>query len=74
MKWYRVEDDPVESDEYVLVSRRYKGQRYADDCFIAFLIAAKSSAYSSYWMNCNREIIDGALPTDCWCHIDLPED
>lgn len=71
MKWHKVEDYPFGSDEYVLVSRQYKGQKDAYNCFVAYLIVTKSN---KYWINRKHEIIDGALPTDRWCHIDLPED
>ncbi len=65
MEWHKVEDYPVGSDEYVLVSLKWNGKRLPADCF-----AAKKQG--DYWLANNEEYyIDS---TDRWCHIDLPED
>ena len=37
MKWYKVEDYPVGSDEYVLVSQEYLGIRAKEGCIVAKL-------------------------------------
>ena len=37
MKWYKVEDYPVGSDEYVLVSQYYQGSRIPYNCFVGRL-------------------------------------
>jgi hypothetical protein len=65
MKWYKVEDYPVGSDKYVLVSSKYNNKRLAMDCFVA-------KKRGDYWLVNNEEYyIDF---TDRWCYIDLPED
>lgn len=65
MKWYKVEDYPVGSDEYVLVSSKWNNKRMTIDCFVA-------KKQENYWMIGDEEYyIDS---TDRWCHIDLPED
>lgn len=35
MEWHKVEDYPVGSDEYVLVSLKWNGKRLPADCFVA---------------------------------------
>lgn len=65
MEWHKVEDYPVESDEYVLISTIVTGQREDLGYFIGVL-------RNGYWY-------DGFATspvqfTDRWCHIDLPED
>lgn len=35
MKWHKIEEYPVGSDEYVLVSSKWKDTRFAVDCFVA---------------------------------------
>ena len=68
MKWHRVEDYPVGSNEYVLVSQIIAGQRDKEFCF-----AGKLNWRRNWWSN----MIDDVSPcssTDRWCHIDLPED
>lgn len=63
MKWYKVEDYPVGSDEYVLVSPKYSNKRCARDCFLA-------KKQGKYWLGKTEECyID---TTDRWCHIELP--
>ena len=65
MKWYKVEDYPVGSDEYVLVSATWNNTRLPIDCFVA-------KKQGDYCLVNNEEYyIDS---TDRWCHIDLPED
>lgn len=65
MKWHKVEDYPVGSDEYVWVSLEWNGKRLARDCFVA-------KKQGDYWLANNEEYyIDS---TDRWRYIDLPED
>ena len=65
MKWHKVEDYPVGSDEYVLVSAKWNNKRLVSDCFVA-------KKRGDYWLvNDEEYYIDS---TDRWCHIDLPED
>lgn len=67
MKWHKVEDYPVGSDEYVFVSQIVAGQRDKELCFVGKLNRR------NWWSN----MIDDVSPcssTDRWCHIDLPED
>ena len=65
MGWHKVEDYPVGSDEYVLVSSKWNNKRFVSDCFIA-------KKHDEYWLVDDEEYyIDS---TDRWCHIDLPED
>ena len=65
MKWYKVEDYPVGSDEYVLVSSKWDNKRLVQDCFVAV-------KHGDYWsVNGEDYYIDS---TDRWCYIDLPED
>ena len=65
MKWHKVEDYPVGSDEYVLVSLKWSGKRFPIDCLVA-------KKQGNYWKTIDDEYyIDS---TDHWCHIDLPED
>lgn len=65
MKWHKVEDYPVGSDEYMLVSSKWNNKRLASDCFVA-------KKQDDYWLVNNEEYyIDS---TDRWCYIDLPED
>lgn len=62
MKWHKVEDCPVGSDEYVLVSQT----RTCAGCIVAKLI-------NGYWddgLGTRTQMFN----TDRWCHIDLPED
>ena len=68
MKWHKVEDYPVGSDEYVLVSLKWNGERLLTDCFMA-------KKQGDYWLACNtynKKYYIGS--TDRWCYIDLPED
>lgn len=62
MKWHKVEDYPVGSNEYVLVSTN----RTRAGCVVAKLV-------DGLWDNGLGVRISASL-TDCWCHIDLPED
>ena len=65
MEWHKVEDYPVGSDEYVLVSSKWNNKRLFTDCFVA-------KKRGDYWLVNNEEYyIDS---TDRWCYIDLPED
>lgn len=67
MKWYKVEDYPVGSDEYVLVSTN----RTRAGCVVAKLISGLGD--DRLWDDgLGTRIL--ASPTDRWCHIDLPED
>lgn len=67
MKWHKVEDYPVGSDEYVLVSQYYQGSRIPYNCFVARL------REDGMWALSVDDFIEMSL-TDRWCHIDLPED
>lgn len=62
MKWYKVEDYPVGSDEYVLVSTNHT----RTGCIVAKLI-------DGFWDD-GLGVRISASSTDRWCHIDLPED
>lgn len=62
MKWYEVEDYPVGSDEYVLVSTN----RTRAGCVVAKLV-------DGFWDNGLGARISVSL-TDRWCHIDLSEE
>lgn len=65
MEWHKVEDYPVGSDEYVLVSAKWNSKRLRTDCFVA-------KKQGDYWLVDNEEYyIDS---TNRWCYIDLPED
>lgn len=64
MKWHKVEDYPVGSDEYVLISTIVVGQREDLGCFVAVL-------RNGYWYD--GLATSPVQPTDRWCHIDLPE-
>ena len=67
MKWHKVEDYPVGSDEYVLVSRKtFDKYRTKFGCFFAKLVNGK-------WYSAD-EYKGTVIPTDRWCHIDLPKD
>nr|DAZ41704.1 MAG TPA: hypothetical protein [Caudoviricetes sp.] len=67
MEWHKVEDYPVGSDEYVLVSQTIGNIRPKVFCFMAKMSVDKR------WYDCVGEVkpVDS---TDRWCHIDLPED
>lgn len=62
MKWHKVEDYPVWSDEYVLVSTN----RTRAGCVVAKLV-------DGLWDNGLGVRISASL-TDRWCHIELPEE
>ena len=65
MEWHKIEDYPVGSDEYVLVSSKWNNKRLLTDCFVA-------KKQGDYWLVNNEEYyIDS---TDRWRYIDLPED
>ena len=65
MEWHKVEDYPVGSDEYVLISTIVVGQREDLACFVAVL-------RNGYWYD--GLATSPVQSTDRWCHIDLPED
>ena len=67
MGWYKVEDYPVGSDEYVLVSTN----RTSAGCIVAKLVDGLWN--DKLWNNGLGVHIQASL-TDRWCHIDLPED
>ena len=67
MKWHKVEDYPVGSDEYVLVSTN----RTHTGCIVAKLVEGLWG--DRLWDNGLR-VCFSALSTDRWCYIDLPED
>ena len=62
MKWQKVEDYPVGSDEYVLVSTN----RTRAGCVVAKLV-------DGLW-DTGLEVRISASSTDRWCHIELSED
>lgn len=62
MKWHKVEDCPVGSDEYMLVSTN----RTRTGCIVAKL-------NDRYWEDGLGVRIRMSL-TNRWCYIDLPED
>lgn len=66
MKWHKVEDYPVGSDEFVLVSRIFFGERKKAGCFVA-------SLNRGCWVN-NSNFATKVRNTDRWGHIDLPEE
>ena len=66
MEWHKVEDYPVGSDEYVLVSTG----RTRTGCVVAKLSAKLSDGY--WYDGLGRYFSVSA--TDRWCHIDLPKD
>lgn len=67
MEWHKVEDYPVGSDEYVLVSQIVAGQRDKELCFMGKLNRR------NWWSNMIDDV-SPCSPTDRWCYIDLPED
>ena len=68
MKWHKVEDYPVGSDEYVLVSTNHHTR---SGCVVAKLVGGLWG--DRLWDNGLGVHIVASL-TDRWCHIDLPED
>ena len=62
MEWHKVEDYPVGSNEYVLVSTNHT----RTGCIVAKLVDGP-------WDTGHRVRISASL-TDRWCHIDLPKD
>ena len=63
MKWHKIEDYPVGSNEYVLVSTN---RHTRSGCVVAKLV-------DGIWDNGLGVCISASL-TDRWCHIYLPED
>lgn len=66
MNWHKVEDYPVGSDEYVLVSMEHSGKRDFIDCFVA-------KKANDMWHAPDGEEYYTS-PTDKWAHIELPDD
>ena len=66
MKWHKVEDYPVGSDEYVLVASVFPDAHTTKNCFTAKL-------KDGFWDD-GMGICTEAQPTDRWCYINLPED
>lgn len=66
MKWHKVEDYPIGSDEYVLVSQEYLGIRVKDGCIVAKL---SNGLWDDGFGLCTE-----MQPTNRWCHINLSED
>lgn len=62
MKWHKIEDYPVGSDEYVLVSTN----RTRAGCIVAKLS-------DGYWDD-GLGMHFSVSVTNRWCHIDLPKD
>lgn len=67
MKWHKVEDYSVGSDEYVLVSQLLCGERDKEFCFMGKLTR------DNWWSNAFSPMYP-VQSTDRWAHIDLPED
>lgn len=67
MEWHKVEDYPVGSYKYVLVSQYYQGSRIPYNCFVARL------REDGMWALSVDDFIEMA-PTDRWGYITLPED
>ena len=67
MEWHKVEDYPVGSDEYVLVSKN----RTRAGCVVAKLVSGLLG--NMLWDDGLGACISVSL-TDRWCHIDLSED
>ena len=67
MKWHKVEDYPVGSNEYVLVSQIVAGERDKEFCFTGKLNRR------NWWGNMIGDI-SPCSSTDRWCHINLPEE
>lgn len=65
MKWHKVEDYPIGSNKYVLVSQIVAGRREEEFCFVAML-------KNKYWRE-DIDIVALVQPTDRWCYINLPE-
>lgn len=68
MKWHKVEDYPVGSNEYVLVSTN---RTRTAGCIVAKLVDGPWN--DKLWDTGHRVRFSASL-TDRWCHIDLPED
>lgn len=67
MKWHKIEDYPVGSDEYVLVSTN----RTDTSCFVAKLV---NRPWNDKLWDTGYGVRFSTSPIDRWCHIDLPED
>lgn len=67
MKWHKVEDYPIGSNEYVLVSQYYQGSRIPYNCFVGEL------REDGMWALSVDDIIE-MEPTDRWSYITLPEE
>ena len=68
MKWHKVEDYPVGSNEFVLVSTNYHTRA---GCVVAKLVDGPWN--DKLWDNGLGRRFSASL-TDRWYHIDLPED
>ena len=66
MKWHKVEDYPIGSDEWVLVSRFHP----REPCFC--LVAKLKGKKMKIWTD--GENYTEADITDRWAYIELPED
>lgn len=71
MKWHKVEDYSVVSDEYVLVSTNHTQNRIYVGCVVAKLV---DGLYGDRFWDNGLGVRILVSPTDRWCHIDLPED
>ncbi len=67
MKWHKVEDYPVGSDEYVLVSRMIGNKRESTWCYVV-----RMDEFGN-WDDGLGETHE-VQATDRWRHIELPED
>lgn len=67
MKWHKVEDYPVGSDECVLVSCKVSNKRNSKWCYVAIM-----NEYGVWDDGVGNNY--PAQFTDRWCYIDLPEE
>lgn len=66
MELHKVEDYPVGSDKFVLVSRIFFEEREKAGCFVAAL-------NGNYWVS-NFNFATKVRDADRWSYITLPED
>ena len=67
MEWHKVEDYPVGSNEFVLVSTNHHTRA---GCVVAKLVDGPWEKLQDNGLGVRISV----LPTDRWCHITLPED
>lgn len=66
MEWHKVEDYPIGSNEYVLVST----SRTRTGCIVAKLV---NGPWNDKLWDTGHRVRISASSTDRWCYIDLPE-